>query len=108
VKQIVNLFSAAQPLTVEQARAAVKIDYSDTPLKRYRILYTQDHKQDKLSFFIDKLHNINKEQYDKILSFFIYRFMYFVFFGKLSRPSPRSFKEISLLISLILAYLGDN
>ncbi len=108
VEQIVNLFSAAQPLTVEQARAVVEINYSDTLLKRCRIPYTQDYEQDKLSLFIDKLYNTDEEQCNKMSSFFIYRSVYFAFFSKPSRPSPRSSKEMSLLISPISAHLGDD
>jgi hypothetical protein len=107
VEQIVNLFSAAQPVTVEQARAAVEIDYSDILPKRCGIPRTQDHERDKLSLFVDRLHNTDEEQCDEMSSFFIRRSVYFAFFGKPSRPIPRS-EEVSLLDTPISAPLGDD
>jgi hypothetical protein len=108
VEQIVNLFSAAQPVTVEQARAAVEIDYSDILPKRCGIPRTQDHERDKLSLFVDRLHNTDEEQCDEMSSFFIRRSVYFAFFGKPSRPTPRSPEEVSLLDTPISAPLGDD
>jgi Protein of unknown function (DUF3723) len=108
VEQIVNLFSAAQPVTEEEARAAVEIDCSDTSPKRSGIPHTQDHERDKLSLFVDKLHNTDEEQCDEISSFFIRRSVYFAFFGKPSRPNPRSPEVVSLLDSPILAHPGDD
>jgi hypothetical protein len=108
VEQIVNLFSAAQPLTVEQARAAVEMDYLDTPPKRCGIPHTQDHERDELPLFVDILHNTDEEQCDEMSSSFIRRSVYFAFSGQPSRPSPHSFEEISLLISPISAHPGDD
>jgi hypothetical protein len=108
VGQIARLFSEAQPLTVEQASAEVEIECSDGPPKRCGILYALDYERDRLSPFIDKLHNTNEEQCDEMSSFFIRRSVYFAFFGKPSRPSPRSSDEMSLLISPISAHLGDD
>ncbi|RDL36214.1 uncharacterized protein BP5553_06826 [Venustampulla echinocandica] len=73
VEHIVNLFSAAQLVTEEEARAAVEIDCSDISPKRSGIPS-----------------------------------VYFVFFGKLSRPNPPSPEVISLLDSPISAPLGDD
>ncbi len=61
VGQIARLFSEAQPITVEQASTAVEIDYSDRLPKRSGILYALDHKQNRLSLFLDKLHNTSEE-----------------------------------------------
>jgi hypothetical protein len=108
VEQIVNLFSAAQPVTVKQARAAVEIDYSDILPKRCGIPRTQDHERDKLSLFVDRLHNTDEEQCDEMSSFFIRRSVYFAFFGKPSRPTPRSPEEVSLLDTPISVPLGDD
>jgi hypothetical protein len=95
-------------MTVEQASTAVEMDYSNRPPKRSRILYALDHKQDRLSLFLDKLHNTNKEQCNKMSSFFIRKLIYFAFFSKPSRPTPRSPKEVSLLDTPISAPLRDN
>jgi hypothetical protein len=108
VGQIVSLFSEAQPLTVEQASVAVEINCSDEPPKRCGIPHTQDHERDKLSLFLDKLHNTDEEQCDEMSSFFIRRSVYFAFFGKPSRPIPRSPEEITLLDTPISAHLGDD
>jgi hypothetical protein len=108
VEQIVSLFSAAQLVTEEEARAVVEIDCSDISPKRSGISYTQDHERDKLSLFIDQLHNTDEEQCDEMSSFFIRRSVYFAFFGKPSRPNPRSPEVISLLDSPILARPGDD
>jgi len=108
VGQIASLFSEAQLITVEQASAVVEIDCSDGLLKRSGIPYALDHEQDRLSLFLDKLHNTDEEQCDEISSFFIRRSVYFAFFGKPSRPTPRSPEDVSLLDTPISAYLGDD
>jgi hypothetical protein len=108
VEQIVNLFSAAQPVTVEQARAAVEIDYSDILPKRCGIPRTQDHERDKLSLFVDRLHNTDEKQCDEMSSFFIRRSVYFAFFGKPSCLTSCSPEEVLLLDTLISAPLGDD
>jgi hypothetical protein len=108
VGQIAMLFSEARPITVGQASAAVEIDCSDGPPKRSGIPYALDHERDRLSLFLDKLHNTGEEQCDEMSSFFIRRSVYFAFFGKPSRPTPRSPEEVSLLDTPISAPLGDD
>ncbi|TAQ83758.1 hypothetical protein B7494_g7918 [Chlorociboria aeruginascens] len=72
------------------------------------IPYALDHERDRLSLFLDKLHNTGEEQCDKMSSFFIRRSVYFAFFGKPSRPTPRSPEEVSLLNTPISAHPEDN
>jgi hypothetical protein len=108
VGQIAMLFSEARPITVGQASAAVEIDCSDGPPKRSGIPYALDHERDRLSLFLDKLHNTGEEQCDEMSSFFIRRSVYFAFFGKPSRPTPRSPEEVSLLDTPISVPLGDD
>jgi hypothetical protein len=108
VAQIARLFSEARAITVDQASAAVEIDYSDGPPKRCGIPYALDHERDRLSLFLDKLHNTGEEQCDEMSSFFIRRSVYFAYFGKPSRPTPRSPEEVSLLDTPISAPLGED
>jgi hypothetical protein len=86
VGQIASLFSEAQPITVEQASAAIEMDCSNGPPKRSGIPYALDHERDRLSLFLDKLHNTDEEQCDEMSSFFIRRSVYFAFFGKPESP----------------------
>ncbi|KAH8799664.1 hypothetical protein F5884DRAFT_758143 [Xylogone sp. PMI_703] len=112
VGQIVSLFSGARPITVEQTSAAVTTDRFDGPPKRCGIPYALDHERDRLSLFLDRLHNTDGEQSDQLSSFFIRRSVYFAFFGKPTRPSPRpslnSPEEMSPLGTPISADLGED
>jgi hypothetical protein len=85
VEQIVRMFSKAQPVTREQARAAAEADASNRPPKRCGMPQIQDHERDRLTLFLDKLHNISEEQCDEMSSFFIRRSVYFAYFGRPSR-----------------------
>ncbi|KAH7111262.1 hypothetical protein B0J11DRAFT_598641 [Dendryphion nanum] len=108
VGQIARLFSEAQPTTVEQGSIAVEMDCSDGPPRRSGIPFAQDHERDRLSLFIDKLHNTNEEQCGEMSSFFIRRSVYFAFFGKPTCPTPCSVEEVPLFYSPVSVPAGDN
>ncbi|KAH7111054.1 hypothetical protein B0J11DRAFT_473541 [Dendryphion nanum] len=108
VGQIARLFSEAQPTTVEQGSIAVEMDCSDGPPRRSGIPFAQDHERDRLSLFIDKLHNTNEEQCGEMSSFFIRRSVYFAFFGKPTCPTPRSVEEVPLSDTPFSVLVGDD
>ncbi|KAH7108729.1 hypothetical protein B0J11DRAFT_241648 [Dendryphion nanum] len=66
VGQIARLFSEAQPMTVEQGSIAVEMDCSNGPPRRSGVPYAEDHERDRLSLFLDKLHNTDEEQCDEM------------------------------------------
>ncbi|KAH7111361.1 hypothetical protein B0J11DRAFT_543704 [Dendryphion nanum] len=108
VGQIARLFSEAQPMTVEQGSIVIEMDCSDGPPRRSGIPYAQDHERDRLSLFLDKLHNTDEEQCDEMSSFFIRRSVYFAFFGKPSCPTPRSVEEVPLFNTPVSVPVGDD
>jgi hypothetical protein len=82
VDQMVGFFSTAEALTEEEARTMYEIDHDGRSPKRCGIPKPKDHEQDKLSLFLDKLHDTSEQQYPEITSFFVRRSIYFAFWGK--------------------------
>ncbi|KAF2690342.1 hypothetical protein K458DRAFT_383458 [Lentithecium fluviatile CBS 122367] len=85
IDQMVRFFSTAEALTEEETRNIYKVDNDERPPKRCGIPKPKDHKQDKLSLFLDKLHSTNEQQNPEITSFFVRRSVYFAFWGKPDR-----------------------
>ncbi|KAF2176050.1 hypothetical protein K469DRAFT_682838 [Zopfia rhizophila CBS 207.26] len=85
VEQMVRFFSTAEILTEEEARNIFEVNNDDRPPKRCGIPEPKDHRQDKLSLFLDKLHDTNEQQYPEITYFFVHRSVYFAFLGKPAR-----------------------
>jgi Protein of unknown function (DUF3723) len=52
IEQIADIFSIAQRLIEEEEQTIILIDLSNKPLKRYKILYKKDYKQNKSSLFL--------------------------------------------------------
>jgi hypothetical protein len=90
VKTMMRLFSTAQRATAEQANAALEVDISDEPPERCGKPLTHDQERDRLSLFLDKLHNTDEEVFDEMSSFFIRRSVYFAYFGRLSGDTAMS------------------
>ena len=82
---MVGFFSTAEALIEEEARIIYEVDNDGRPPKRCGIPKPKDHEQDKLSLFLDKLHDTNEQQYPEITSFFVRRSVYFAFWGKSAR-----------------------
>jgi hypothetical protein len=82
IEQMVRFFSTAEALTEEEARNIHEADNDGRPPKRCGVPKPKDHEQDKLSLFLDKLHDTNEQPYPDITSFFVRRSVYFAFWGK--------------------------
>jgi hypothetical protein len=82
IDQIVRFFSTAEALTEEETRNIYEVDNDGRPPKRCGVPNLRDHDRDKLSLFLDTLHDTNEKQYPEMTSFFVRRSVYFAFWGK--------------------------
>jgi hypothetical protein len=82
IEQMVRILSTAEALTEEEARDICEVENDGKPHKRCGVPKPKDHEQDKLSLFLDKLHDASEQQYPEITSLFVRRSVYFAFWGK--------------------------
>ncbi|KAH8722885.1 hypothetical protein GQ44DRAFT_729276 [Phaeosphaeriaceae sp. PMI808] len=85
IEQMVRFFSTAEALTEEEARNIYEVDNDGRPPKRCGVPKPKGQEQDKLSLFLDRLHDTNEQQCPEITSFFVRKSVYFAFWGKPAR-----------------------
>jgi hypothetical protein len=90
IQQMIGFFSTAKLLTEKETKEVLEVESHDRPPRRCGIPEPKDHKHDRLSLFLDKLHRTNEQEFLEIGSFFIRRSVYFAFFGRSLATTNRS------------------